>query len=191
MFRKILVALDRTDGAATDVLNRARDLAKATGAKLRFVNVLLPLDGGYPEPIYLAGDGFYGSVSTDVFRQHLTDWRQSQEQTSDWLQALTDQAEAAGIEADYELRYGEPNRAICDAAREWPADLVVIGRRGRRGLSEFLLGSVSNYVMHHALCSVLTVQGTDELPPVESTSQPAAKGETAESSQIDHAQPLA
>jgi hypothetical protein len=36
-----------------------------------------------------------------------------------------------------------------------------MGRRGRTGISELLLGSVSNYVTHHATCSVLIVQGKD------------------------------
>ncbi len=39
------------------------------------------------------------------------------------------------------------------------ADLIVVGRRGRSGLSELILGSASNYVLHHAPCSVLTLQG--------------------------------
>ncbi|MEO0350033.1 MAG: universal stress protein, partial [Cyanobacteria bacterium P01_A01_bin.15] len=47
---------------------------------------------------------------------------------------------------------------------QWNADLIMMGRRGRSGFSELLLGSVSNYVMHHAPCSVLTVQGV--LQPV-------------------------
>jgi len=37
--------------------------------------------------------------------------------------------------------------------------VIMIGRHGRTGLAEFFLGSVSNYVMHHAPCSVLTIQG--------------------------------
>jgi nucleotide-binding universal stress UspA family protein len=44
-------------------------------------------------------------------------------------------------------------------ARTWNADLIVIGRRGLRGLAEMFLGSVSNHVIHHAHCSVLVVQG--------------------------------
>jgi nucleotide-binding universal stress UspA family protein len=43
-------------------------------------------------------------------------------------------------------------------ARSWPADLIVIGRRGRTGLKEALMGSVSNYVVHHAPCTVMVVQ---------------------------------
>lgn len=41
-------------------------------------------------------------------------------------------------------------------ARNWQADVIVIDRRG---ISELLMGSVSNYVLHHAQCSVFTVQG--------------------------------
>lgn len=52
---------------------------------------------------------------------------------------------------------------ICELARNWNADLIILGRRGRTGLSELLLGSVSNYVLHHAPCSVLTVQQPKEL----------------------------
>ncbi|MFM7578374.1 MAG: universal stress protein, partial [Microcystaceae cyanobacterium] len=36
-------------------------------------------------------------------------------------------------------------------------DVIVVGHRGRWGLSEILLGSVSNYVFHHAHCPVLVV----------------------------------
>ena len=47
---------------------------------------------------------------------------------------------------------------ICNAAISWQADLIIMGRRGRTGLSELFLGSVSNYVLHHAPCAVLVVQ---------------------------------
>ncbi len=43
-------------------------------------------------------------------------------------------------------------------ARNCGADVIVMGRRGHSGLSELILGSVSNYVLHHAPCSVLIVQ---------------------------------
>ena len=42
-----------------------------------------------------------------------------------------------------------------------PGDVIVMGHRGISGLQEFFLGSVSNYVLHHAPCSVLIVQPND------------------------------
>lgn len=54
---------------------------------------------------------------------------------------------------------------ICDVARSWKADLIVLGRRGYSGVKELFLGSVSNYVLHHTPCSILTVQGAVPLTP--------------------------
>jgi nucleotide-binding universal stress UspA family protein len=50
---------------------------------------------------------------------------------------------------------GHPGNALVDATAE--ADLVVIGRRGRGGLAEFLLGSISHQVADHAKCPVVIV----------------------------------
>jgi len=52
-----------------------------------------------------------------------------------------------------EIRIG-----ILDAAREWRADLIVLGSRGEKGLRRFLLGSVAEFVARHAPCSVLIVR---------------------------------
>ena len=72
---------------------------------------------------------------------------------------MCQQATQLGVKAEFSQNIGEPSRIICDIAQNWEADVIVIGRRGRRGLSELLMGSVSNYVLHHASCSVFTVQG--------------------------------
>ena len=53
---------------------------------------------------------------------------------------------------------GDPRSAILDTAKEWPADLIVVGSHGRRGLDRFLLGSVSEAVAIHAPCSVRVVR---------------------------------
>ena len=51
--------------------------------------------------------------------------------------------------------------AILRVAEREKADLIVIGSRGLRGIKELLLGSVSSGVLHHAVCPVLIVRGTN------------------------------
>ncbi|NBC65912.1 MAG: universal stress protein, partial [Bacteroidetes bacterium] len=75
-----------------------------------------------------------------------------------WLRSLQKVATNQGIQADYEYAVGEPGKLICQLAKQHEVDLIIVGRRGRRGMSEILLGSVSNYVIHHAPCHVLVVQ---------------------------------
>jgi nucleotide-binding universal stress UspA family protein len=67
-------------------------------------------------------------------------------------------AEMAGVLTESTQSIGSVGRLICETANIWKADLVITGRRGRTTLSELLLGSVSNYILHHAPCSVLIVQ---------------------------------
>jgi nucleotide-binding universal stress UspA family protein len=49
---------------------------------------------------------------------------------------------------------GDARTTILDLAQAWPADLVVLGSHGRRGLDRLLMGSVAESVAVHALCSV-------------------------------------
>ena len=66
---------------------------------------------------------------------------------------------AAGFAASAELDTKEsPSQAILNAARAWPADLIVMGSHGRSGLNRWLLGSVAEGVMRQAPCSVQIVR---------------------------------
>jgi nucleotide-binding universal stress UspA family protein len=56
--------------------------------------------------------------------------------------------------------FGEPRSVILDTAKEWGANLIVVGSHGRRGLDRFLLGSVSEAVAIHAPCSVRVVRAS-------------------------------
>ena len=50
------------------------------------------------------------------------------------------------------------NVVVAEAAR-WPADLIVVGTHGRRGLSHVFLGSVAEGIVRSAPVPVLLVRG--------------------------------
>jgi len=69
-------------------------------------------------------------------------------------QALRD----AGFQVATALEEGDEKSVIVDFAAKWPADLIIMGSHGRKGLGRFLLGSVSEAVVRHAPCSVEIVR---------------------------------
>ncbi len=53
---------------------------------------------------------------------------------------------------------GHIQESIVQHAKDWGADLIVVGSHGRKGIDLVLLGSVSRPVLEHAPCPVLTVR---------------------------------
>ncbi len=157
MFQRILVALDRSYSSRS-VLEEAIALANPE-AKLNLVMVVPPMDVGYPDPIYLSMEGMQGIWTTEMYQSHMANWQQQRQEIESWLRSQTEFTHRQGLSAEYSYPIGTPGETLCKVATTWKADLIIMGRRGRTGFSELLLGSVSNYVMHHAPCSVLTVQG--------------------------------
>lgn len=157
MFHKILAAMDTSSGSQY-VFDQALSLAKANNANLMLLHVLSAEEVSVTNAPILPGLEYY----TPVIQRNLTLYQEQIEAVEkhglELLQSHTDTATTAGVCTEFTQLYGNPGRAICDLAFNWCSDLIVMGRRGRSGLTEFLLGSVSNYVMHHAPCSVLIVQ---------------------------------
>lgn len=63
-----------------------------------------------------------------------------------------------GSEVEVSVREGRPATRIVDEAREWHADLVIVGSRGQGALRAALLGSVAAEVVDHAPCAVLVAR---------------------------------
>jgi nucleotide-binding universal stress UspA family protein len=74
------------------------------------------------------------------------------------MDRLVRKARAAGVKTTSTIVEGWPADGILRAARASNADLIVIGTRGRTGLSRFL-GSVASLVIATSPCPVLTVRG--------------------------------
>ena len=66
-------------------------------------------------------------------------------------------ARAAGVAADTVLREGAVPARVLELARALPADLLVMGTHGQRGLERLVLGSVTEAVLRKAPCPVLTI----------------------------------
>lgn len=156
--QKILVALAHAE-EADPILEAAIALAKAHSSSLRLFHCLQAPQLDYPpvaDPV--ATLNFYGTpdVGLEQFRREQSLKEEAAAQA--WLQTYCQQAAAQGVIADFECSAMPPGPALCEAAKAWKADLIIVGRRGRSGLTELLLGSVSSHVVHHAPCSVWVVQ---------------------------------
>lgn len=162
MFQKILVAIDSSTMSKT-VFERALHLAKQNQANLMLLHVLSGEDENSPQPIPPLIDSMYWAPGTEIdidsWRQQ---WKTYESECLEQLRARAAEANATGVNAEFRQIPGSPGRTICQGARTWGADLIVVGNRGRTGLGELFLGSVSNYVLHHAPCSVLTVKSSVE-----------------------------
>ncbi len=64
----------------------------------------------------------------------------------------------AGFKTTVQIRIGDIREVLIDTAKDWQADLILVGSHGRRGLQRFLLGGVAEFVARHAGCSVEIVR---------------------------------
>jgi nucleotide-binding universal stress UspA family protein len=55
------------------------------------------------------------------------------------------------------IRSGDPASEIVSAAKDWQADLLVMGTHGRHGPLRLLLGSVAETVLRHAPCATVVI----------------------------------
>lgn len=76
--------------------------------------------------------------------------------------ALREAAAKLGPETQSELVMGTHlGTAVVEAARHWPAELIVMGTHGRGALGRLVLGSVADYVMRNADCPVVTMRAPE------------------------------
>ena len=158
MFEKILVALDQSPTGEV-LFQKALILAKRHHAKLMLLHILTSEEEGSPIPIPSEASNMYWDpgldFNLDVWRKQ---WETYEGECLDKLRSLSAKANQAQVPTEFRQIPGNAGRVICDFATAWGTNLILIGNRGRSGLQEWVLGSVSNYVLHHAHCDVLTVK---------------------------------
>lgn len=158
MFKKILVALDYSNTSQA-VFTEAIEMAQSMNAHLMLLHVLASTDDHAPKALVYPSLSYYPVMDNPFWDDYRERWATFEAENLEWLKGLADEAIAQGISTELTQLHGIPSSSICDLATTWGADLILMGSRGRRGLTELFLGSVSNDVMHHAPCSVLVIHG--------------------------------
>ena len=146
MYKRILVPIDGSE-PATRGLAEAIKLAQNQGAAIRLLHIV-------NEMILVSADTYGTNVASvlDILR------------TGGEL--LLKEAEAsarrAGVDVDAKLieTIGAPAGAeIVQQAVIWPADLIVCGTHGRRGVRRIVMGSDAEFVIRHTPVPVLVLRG--------------------------------
>jgi nucleotide-binding universal stress UspA family protein len=144
MYQKILVPIDGSETAMRG-LNEAIKVAKSQGSQLRLFHIVneFVLDYSY-------GAGLYGTNLIESLREG--------------GKKIIQQAEAyvrqQGVPVDsvlLEAIGGPAADLIVAQAKEWAADLIVMGTHGRRGLRRLALGSDAEGVVRESPIPVLLV----------------------------------
>ena len=104
-------------------------------------------------PVYF--DTGYAAPTMPV--QFDEEWRaeMKKELEEQWVKPLRD----AGVKYRMTIRDGRAASVINDVADETEADILLVGRRGRGGVAELLLGSVSHELVLHSKRPVLVISG--------------------------------
>lgn len=146
VYNSILVPVDGSD-TAERALREAIRLARSLSSRIRLIHVV----NSTP---WIAQGG-----SSELMEQLLTQMRSTGE-------SIVHEAKAAvrsgGLQVDSRLIEAMGERAgefIVAEATDWPAELIVCGTHGRRGLRRLLVGSDAEYVVRHSPVPVLLVRG--------------------------------
>lgn len=83
------------------------------------------------------------------------------EQAGEYVEDAAERLRSEGFDVETRVLNGRPGEEICSVATDEQADCIVMGRRGQSGSHYPLLGSVSQYVLHHAPCPVNVVPMKD------------------------------
>jgi nucleotide-binding universal stress UspA family protein len=145
MYQNILVPVDGSPPSSRG-LDEAIRLASGLGSRIRLLHVV--------NELVLLSPEIAATAMTDVL-----DMLRSV--GNEILSAAEGRVLKAGVPADCQLVEavgGQAGDHVVEKAREWPADLIVCGTHGRRGLRRALLGSDAEHIVRNSPVPVLLVR---------------------------------
>ena len=134
MYKKILMP---TDGSSCSqkAIEQGLDVAKNMGAQVTFLYVLESMSSA----MWISPE----SVPYGV--ELVNDLKKVGQEA---LDQAVQMAQAAGVQAETKLVEGKPTETILNESKAF--DLIVMGTHGRSGLDRWMLGSVTDAVLHRA-----------------------------------------
>jgi nucleotide-binding universal stress UspA family protein len=181
MFRKIVIPLDGSE-SAENALQVALGIAGQEAIEPIFVRAtpIVPTASvGSPDMLT-----DYNYLET----QELT--TTFHEQTTDYLNEMAERYAERLPNLRTIAELGEPAVVIVEIAEQEHADLIVMSTHGHSGLTHFMLGSVTERVLHAAPCPVLAVRSDKPLENIMITLDGSALSEMALEPGIDVARHL-
>jgi nucleotide-binding universal stress UspA family protein len=146
---KILIATDGSDYSNAAVKECCRMVIRPETAEILIVSAFEDTYAITAEPFAISAE--YYQKLADGLSEMATGF------IEDAKKMIREKFPNAEFVISTEVLRGAPDQQIIEKAKEWGANLIVVGSHGR-GFWGRLLGSVSNGVIHHAPCSVLVVR---------------------------------
>ena len=140
-FKRILIAVDNEPVAA-----HAADIGMELSRELNAETAL----------VYVIAIDYMGDTGISSEQLIALAEQEGKQVLNDFSQRLAPKSGALTF-----LLRGVPGAEIVKAAREWPAELIVIGSHGRSGMQRALLGSVAEAIMRHVPSPGLVVRAKD------------------------------
>lgn len=156
MLNKILVAIDES-ASSQWAFDTALSMAKALEAQLLLVHIVDAFSPNSPKHPCVSTESFSMDVESPAQKEYEQRWQAFMDRYSTLLEQKQADAEAVGVATTYIHTQGIPGQKICEIAKTNSIDLIVVGNHDRTNQVELDRGSVSNYLVHHAPCSVTVV----------------------------------
>lgn len=143
---KVLIATDGSDFSSA-AIEKFRELVNhGNPLEVKIISVVERLAPMVAEPFAVSSE-YYADIE-----------RESRKKASEFVAEARKKIAGENVSIQTEIFTGNVKKIIVEEAKDFGADLIVAGSHGKGFFERALLGSVSDFVLHHAPCSVLVVR---------------------------------
>ena len=162
MFKRILTPLDGST-LSEGILPYVRALAPALGARVD----LLQTHPNMTYELEQLEDAEHASITAALEPVHL----RLQHQSKGYLSKVAGDLEGLGVETKIDVRFGPPAASIVEEAEQAEDTLIAMSTHGRAGVGRWIMGSVTDRVLHTTMTPLLVVHPERGAPTVDSVAE--------------------